>query len=202
MCPSHVLTSTAGASARSELRTATHTIHQRLEARGQLASPALTRQSYVEALHGMLVAYTALETQLDAHSSGLARLGLSWPNHRKVEWIRADLATLGGTRTRVCDASSPIVRTLADALGCMYVMEGATLGGAIITRNVRTVLQLDTSTAFFASYGDAVGARWKQFCSALELGLSDAASRCEATRSAVATFAWIETCLIEGELRK
>ena len=47
----------------------------------------------------------------------------------------------------------------------MYVLEGSTLGGAIIARHVERELglQVDTGCAFFRSYGRNVGRMWKEF---------------------------------------
>ena len=83
----------------------------------------------------------------------------------------------------------------------MYVLEGATLGGAVISRNVRAVLHLGphNGASFFASYGADVGANWKAFCEALERGLTDDASRGEAAEIAIATFTLFEACMAGRE---
>jgi heme oxygenase len=49
------------------------------------------------------------------------------------------------------------------------VLEGATLGGQVVRREVGRSLGLGTGTgcSFFGSYGDRVGEMWKEFCGAL-----------------------------------
>jgi heme oxygenase len=49
------------------------------------------------------------------------------------------------------------------------VLEGATLGGQIITRHLQTHLGLtpESGTAFFHGYGPETGPRWKSFVSGL-----------------------------------
>ena len=50
-------------------------------------------------------------------------------------------------------------------LGSMYVVEGSTLGGAMIARDVENRLGLtaETGCAYFRSYGRNVAAMWKSF---------------------------------------
>ena len=60
---------------------------------------------------------------------------------------------------------TPRLETLAQALGCLYVLEGATLGGQIIGRHLQTVHGIgpDNGAAFFGGYGPETGRRWKDF---------------------------------------
>ena len=59
----------------------------------------------------------------------------------------------------------PVWKPLREALGCLYVLEGSTLGGKIITAHLKRVLPLDESRgcSFFNSYGDDVGPMWSSF---------------------------------------
>ena len=54
---------------------------------------------------------------------------------------------------------------MSQALGCLYVLEGATLGGQIISRQLEERLAIDAGHGgrFFASYGAAVGEMWQAF---------------------------------------
>ena len=51
----------------------------------------------------------------------------------------------------------------------LYVLEGATLGGQVICRQLgpRLNLSADAGLSFYASYGELVGPRWKTFCALL-----------------------------------
>lgn len=186
-------------SARSALQAATRHLHTQVESHLDLASSSVTRRSYTAALRGFWRAYSTLEGELECHADDLARLGLVVSDRRKLPLLRADLAVLGVKVADVTPRRSAMT-SLAGALGAMYVMEGATLGGATIRRNVRKVLGIDESSgaSFFAPYGDAVGARWQAFCVVLERGLDDARLIQSAADSAVAAFGLIEACL-EGE---
>jgi heme oxygenase len=54
-------------------------------------------------------------------------------------------------------------------LGCLYVIEGATLGGRSITQHLQTRFGLTPQSggAFFDGYGAHTGSRWKAFCTML-----------------------------------
>ena len=53
--------------------------------------------------------------------------------------------------------------------GCMYVLEGATLGGQIIRRLLKEKLSITSANggAFFSAYGDRVRVMWNEFREAL-----------------------------------
>jgi heme oxygenase len=77
-------------------------------------------------------------------------------------------------------------------------MEGSTLGGQIIARHVAAHLGLrpDHGLAFFSSYGEAVGARWKEtrealVCFAEETAAEDAMVEA-ARRTFTALAAWLD----------
>jgi len=59
----------------------------------------------------------------------------------------------------------PVLDTLYQVLGCMYVLEGATLGGQIITRHVQRVLHLGecSGCTFFHGYRSDTATMWKSF---------------------------------------
>ncbi|AWH86021.1 heme oxygenase [Flavobacterium album] len=89
----------------------------------------------------------------------------------KTHHIDADLAVLGieiGTHSR------PVTRNLKEistgfALGIMYVVEGSSLGGRVILKNISAALGYDAENgaSYFAGYGGQTGSYWKNFLSAL-----------------------------------
>jgi len=83
----------------------------------------------------------------------------------------------------------PAIAIVADALGCLYVTEGATLGGAIISRHVFSVLGISSETgcAIFTSYGDERGSMWKGLCEVLN-SVSEEVTQAAVIQSACATF--------------
>jgi len=69
-------------------------------------------------------------------------------------------------------AALPALATEAEGLGCLYVVEGSTLGGQVITRQLLKSLGLtaENGVAFFNGYGAETGLRWKAFGAWLEEG--------------------------------
>lgn len=63
----------------------------------------------------------------------------------------------------------PSVSNVAEALGCLYVMEGSTLGGRFIYKNLNKTLGInyEQGASFFYGYGDETGVKWKAFQSGL-----------------------------------
>ena len=65
---------------------------------------------------------------------------------RRLHLLEADLAVLGSS-ARAVDALQacpvPLLHDAAEALGSLYVIEGSTLGGRIIQRNVERCLGFD-----------------------------------------------------------
>ena len=87
----------------------------------------------------------------------------------------------------------------AAALGAMYVVEGSTLGGAIIARQVERALGLTTESgcAYFRSYGPAISPMWKSFGAVL-LASSSPETDDEIVASANRTFAIMQDWLCES----
>ncbi len=59
----------------------------------------------------------------------------------------------------------PTINNMPEALGCLYVVEGATLGGQIVSNKLKETLGLtaNTGSAFFNSYKENVRPMWKEF---------------------------------------
>lgn len=105
---------------------------------------------------------------------GLGRLGV-WPALEldasarvKLPLLASDLVALGQDpdALAVCPAP-PEFATLAEALGCAYVLEGSTLGGRVISRHVQTRLGPHVPHRFLDAYGANTGDRWQGFRAAL-----------------------------------
>jgi len=133
-----------------------------------------SRDGYVSLLARFHGFYGPLEERL-AVVAGLDALGLDLRDRRKAPLLRADLVSLGMTSHAladlpVCDRV-PSLPSLSEALGCLYVLEGATLGGQIVRREVQRTYGFtpDAGCSFFASYRERVGAMWNEFCEAVSL---------------------------------
>lgn len=155
-----------------QLKDATRHSHTRLEANemsATLMSPGVTAQHYVKYLAYMqpIVQWTEEHVYPD-----LAHIVPGIDARLKSTAIEQDLAVLSGVLSippvPVYMPAIP-VGDVPFALGMMYVMEGATLGGQVIQRHLRSVPQLAQLDAFayFSGYGEETGRRWKEFLAAL-----------------------------------
>jgi heme oxygenase (biliverdin-IX-beta and delta-forming) len=152
----------------TKLKEATREQHEHLEEVVGVMEAAFNREDYGRLLTKFYKFYSSLEPRFDA--AGLRVHGYDLDARRKVPSIESDLKSLGifdkiagsaGTWLDVPDVASP-----AEAFGALYVIEGATLGGQIITRHLKQNLGVtfENGGSFFNSYGDRVGPMWKDFC--------------------------------------
>lgn len=182
------------------LKAATRAEHEAIEALLDLMSPGFSLADY----HRRLQRYYGFYAPVEA----LIAAAADWPHWRldmrartKTAWLVADLACLAdqvepgelrGAVSRalpLCTALPPL-DTAAAAFGCVYVLEGATLGGRVISRHLERVLGLNATRGarFFHGYGEQTGAMWKGFRAALSAFAGNPADEDEIVASAISTF--------------
>ncbi|MEO8859363.1 MAG: biliverdin-producing heme oxygenase [Burkholderiaceae bacterium] len=153
------------------IRKATRALHLRLESRLPLLSPSLTIFEYTRLLGAFHGYYLPLESRVATIAASIP--DLNWSQRTKLPLLAADLDFLGvdgaaRAALPIC-AHLPAPANTAETLGCLYVMEGATLGGQVTSRALRGRFGLERAggAAFFGSYGEQVGTRWRGFLSCL-----------------------------------
>ena len=151
------------------LKEATAARHVAIESRSVLLDPALSRAGYRACLQRFLGYYAPLEQRL-LHSPAWHAAGLGYDGRHKTPLLLQDLAALGDSpgalaQTPQCLAL-PRLGSTARIFGCLYVIEGATLGGQIVSRHLQASLGVTPQSggAFFSAYGQHTGSRWKAFC--------------------------------------
>ena len=101
----------------------------------------------------------------------LGSLAPAMEERRKAHLLAADLHAVGIDPKHVplCSQLPPLT-TLAQALGSFYVLEGATLGGQIISRALESNLGMSEGVgySYFQSYPGRVGAMWGKFKALLQ----------------------------------
>jgi heme oxygenase (biliverdin-IX-beta and delta-forming) len=151
------------------LKHATRNNHARLEQHPllhRLRDPQLSLDEYGTILRILYGFYAPVEARLGRIADWTQR-GLALEERRKSPLLRHDLRALNQRTlapTQWCN-SLPELKSVPFAIGCLYVLEGATLGGQIIARDVQRHLGLHAmrGTAFFSGYGPATGAMWRTF---------------------------------------
>lgn len=180
-----------------ELRDATAAPHRTLEKRLPFVSPDLDKDLYLRLLKAYYGFYSTLERQLDqvADLDASSLIG-----RHKVAALIQDLHMLGLTHEQIsgleaCHELPPLSNRL-QALGVMYVMEGATLGGQVLSRIVKGKLSIDSQNggAFLDVYGSTAGQKWRGFLSMLSV-VDDPLHRAQVVESALLTFSSFERWL-------
>ena len=181
------------------LKVQTRSHHERAERVVGLMSPDLSLAGYrrhLEALHGL---YDPLEEAVAARlGEGFPALRLS--ERKKMPLLREDLRALGhdeASLNRLPRSPPPELPGAPEALGALYVMEGATLGGQLLLRHLRRHFEhvVAGDFAFFRAYGEAVGPMWKSFGEALMSACPEPANAPRVIQGARETFEAFEAWL-------
>ena len=150
------------------LKHETHAAHMRLEASVDLPRRLRSPESYRDLLARFYGFYAPLEPRILARAEWAAHDFPIAPR-AKVPALERDLMALGYTPEALAGlprcTELPALASFPAALGALYVLEGATLGGQVISRAVRGQLGYtpETGCAFFASYGRELGPMWQAF---------------------------------------
>ena len=129
-----------------------------------LLEDLLSSAAYCQVLRAFYGFYQPFEER--AYSSLPDSLAPVFAHRRKAPKIARDLRFFGiAPESVVLCNELPNLEKLPTLLGALYVTEGATLGGQIISRQLEAKLGLSGGQgyAFFSSYGKHVGAMWKDF---------------------------------------
>lgn len=180
-----------------KLKWSTGAHHLRVEAHVRVLEPGFARQDLQQLLARMWGFYEPVEARLDALRVW-QELALQPGERCKVSLLERDLVELGVenqalARLPVC-TDLPALDSVAAGLGCAYVLEGATLGGALIARHLARTQGIQS--AFFGSYGSATGALWNAFGYALAQYEASTGSADQIVRGACDTFNKLDAWLL------
>ena len=180
------------------LRTATSDDHARVEAALDLMGPGLDLPRLTGAmsvLHGFwAAAEEGLARWAERHPEDAARI--DWAQRRRAHLYEADLQVLGASGDSERPAL-PGVRDTDEALGRMYVLEGATLGGTFIDRHLADLPALsEVRLRAFSPYGERTGDMWRAFRRITRAHAAGAGDADRVVDAACRTFAslvdWVE----------
>ncbi len=185
------------------MRELSYDFHRRLDelpALSLLVSPELELSGYLHSLRALSNAHHPAEWAIEIYLAGTPRV-FDFAPRRKADLLERDLADLGGDSQTPSAAESggraPTIDSRAALVGSLYVVEGSTLGGRVIARNVvrRLGLSGELGARFFHAYGDRVESRWREFVVFADSLLEDSEHE-EAAHAAQRMFEWFR-CAIE-----
>jgi heme oxygenase len=122
--------------------------------------------------------------------------GLQFERRRRLAGLAASLMRLGAAMPVNAPPPPRLPGSRSEALGLLYVLEGSTLGGRVILRQLAsTGMDLD-GLGFLDPYGSESGRMWRQFLELLEIHVSGSETGIEqAVIGARNGFEWAEACL-------
>jgi heme oxygenase (biliverdin-IX-beta and delta-forming) len=149
------------------LRTSTASSHTALEALPvsvSIMNPAVTNAQYAHYLTLMHDVVKDVEENIFPLLQGIIP---DLNNRSKSAHIEQDLAALGTDKDAYSKVLSSGINKLtpAFALGVMYTVEGSSLGGRVILKNIHAALGHDAENgaSYFNGYGGQTGSMWKAF---------------------------------------
>jgi heme oxygenase len=170
-----------------KLKESTRQQHEHVEGTVDVMSQLFSLEDYKRLIGKFWAFYAAFEPTLPY--AELKAAGLDYDERRKLKWLEADAKVLGLEGPDEFH-DLPDVSTLPKAFGSLYVVEGSTLGGAVIARHLKDQLGLtpENGGSFYASYGAEIGPKWKQFGETVTAYANGGTNDDEIVASAVKTF--------------
>lgn len=151
----------------SLLKEHTKNLHDLVEEKlmsNKIMDKSFTRSEYQQLLQHNYSFLLHFEEAVFAKISAENAQKLNLDRRRKLPFLQKDLKDF--------EAQIPeniIIKNEAEALGILYVMEGATLGGNVIAKNLAKNPEFAGITFnFFGCYGAETGLLWKNFREVLE----------------------------------
>jgi len=180
----------AETSLQQRLKRDTAAGHQRLEAQIGLLDPGLDVHRYRRVLETFYGFYVPVER--DVTLLAAAELPLGFPLRARAELIERDLLALGLSPADLAAlprcVDRPELSGVEDLAGCLYVLEGACLGGQVLTPLLQRRLGLANCTAFFAGDEEGTLPRWIVVVAWLDGLPRTGASTTKVISAATATF--------------
>jgi heme oxygenase len=182
-----------------QLKISTNAPHQELERTLIMRMRAMqTLEDYITLLQVFYSFFGALEGRISSYIGGT-----ELPDHlqrRKSESLATDIRALGGVLPEKLALSDiPVIDDHLQAFGALYVMEGSTLGGQIISRMIAEQLGIgDKGLSFFQSYGEHRSTMWATFKLTLNRQAANEAERERIITAAGATFRKFKVLLDRG----
>jgi heme oxygenase len=206
--PVAALTAQCG-TVRARLRRATADSHERLHRHTgfvRLMTGVLTLPEYAVLLAHLYGFHRPLEARLRAAAGRIGNPAdpVESVIPRKAYLLRTDLLHLGIPEAAIrnipmCDAL-PAITSPEQLMGCLYVLEGAGLGGIVMARALDRLLDNHDQTCrlFLMGGPDPDPGRWPKFCRWLE-ARADGRDIAAIERSARRSFECMERWLRSGD---
>ncbi|NCI47247.1 biliverdin-producing heme oxygenase [Sediminibacterium soli] len=189
----HTTMSSAGVVFLADLREKTGPMHKQLESNplsAALMQPGVTHAQYAHYLSFFYPVIAYCEQTVFPLVQEFVNTG----DRRKLHWLKQDLASLQASPVEKPFHPQTDGLNMAGAMGVMYVMEGATLGGKVILKHLGDKLGIDEhhSARFLFGYGNDTGRQWTIFLEAFTAYVTEHRVEKAAIAAAQSMFASID----------
>lgn len=152
-----------------QLKNRTSFAHRQLESlpiSASILSPDLKIADYAHYLSLMHDVHKSLQDRIYPLLSNIIS---DLKERKKTNLIENDLSYLNYKKDNIVPVFNNQEISIPFALGILYVVEGSSLGGRFILKNIETIPRLDTQNgvSYFTGYGNKTGSYWKAFLNAL-----------------------------------
>jgi heme oxygenase (biliverdin-IX-beta and delta-forming) len=185
----------------AQLKARTAHQHQQTEDRVDLMRDDFSLEDYKNLLKRFYVFYKSFDEKL---RESLKENPFDFYGEERFNTPRliADLKSLEMSDGEISEIGTfddlPALDSIEKTFGSLYVIEGSTLGGQVISRHLKEKFGFDESSgaAFFSGYGKDTGKMWNGFREAItEFADGDGVNREEIIKAANETFEKIGKCL-------
>lgn len=146
------------------LKAETRHLHDLTEAKfnsDRLFKGDFSKDDYIRLLLHNHALLSAFESSIFSKISEAIALDLDLRNRSKLHLVEADLQHLN---ISVSTQNIHSIENPEEAWGLLYVMEGATIGGTMMAKQLSAYPEFqDFPFHYFRIYGDKTGSKWKKF---------------------------------------
>lgn len=161
---------------REILKAETLKDHEHLEDKfNVLLSRKLTKKTYLSLLKHLYRFHFYFEKNLEELPIKNKVIENYLLERKKTQWLKQDIevllnSPLNMSLNEVDDFHFNDFSNIASLMGAIYVLEGATLGGQIITKKLKAHedLLINEATRFYAGYHEDTGRMWRDYLTSLE----------------------------------
>jgi len=182
------------------LKQETRQAHDRVEAVSyatEIKNGTISLAQYKSLLPRQYILHYTVENAIETGLTQSEALQITFPKRRKVDLLRKDMEELNILQTEISLPTGYYINSIPEALGAMYVTEGATLGGMFIKRMLSNIehIRLNTSFHYYGCYGKMVGVYWQEMVRIIESYAKTTENQDTIVKTAKATFELYENIL-------
>ena len=189
------------------LKTATKPNHDRVEElaySNKIMDCTINLEQYQELILKQHYFHKTIEPFFNNTFTEKEATRLEVDKRKKAHLLKYDLLELGLEEEALTFEQLPLLKieTAEEALGAMYVLEGSTLGGAVIRRKLEKneAIKGNTSFNYYGCYGEETGEFWKKFIMQATIMANTEEKQKAIVDKATETFAYFENILKLGKV--